>query len=118
MLNGKVISDGHHNNWCRTTDNQRLAGKVVDGTHYHGQNPYAANQSAAGQGMPAQNMTGQYNQPTSGQSRLNGQMTEEELRSRKMIKTIKAVVIIFLVLWAAPFILGLLTWIFVLIYGK
>ncbi len=107
ILNGKVISKGHHNNWCRTTDNQRLAGKVVDGTHYHSQNPYAANQSAAANQYAPNN-----------QGSLNGQMSESDLQSQKTLKKIKAIVIIFLVLWATPFVLAIIMWIFMAIFDR
>ncbi len=116
ILNGKVISKGHHNNWCRSTDNQRLAGKVVDGTHYHSQNPYAANQSAAGQYVSNQYTPNQY--APNNQGGLNGQMSEDELRGLKMVKKVKIAVIIFLVLWAAPFVFAIIMWIFMAIFGR
>lgn len=66
-LNGEVISKGHRNHWCRTTDDSHLAGKVVDGTHYHAQNPYktdsyAVGQTAAGTGISGPNTAGWYGQ--------------------------------------------------------
>lgn len=69
-LNGEVISKGHRNHWCQTTDDSRLAGKVVDGTHYHEQNPYQTGSYAAGQGMSKLNMEGQSNQNIEIQSDL------------------------------------------------
>lgn len=75
MLNGEVISTGHRNRWCRTTDDPHLAGKVVNGTHYHEQNPYktdsyAAGQPAAGAKMPEPNAAGQFGQNIEIQSDL------------------------------------------------
>lgn len=69
-LNGEVISTGHRNHWCQTTDDRHLAGKMVDGTHYHGQDSYATGQAAAGPKMSEPNMTGQFDQNIS----INGDL--------------------------------------------
>lgn len=56
-LNGEVISTGHRNHWCQTTDDKHLAGKMVDGTHYHGQDSYARDPYATGQAATGPKMT-------------------------------------------------------------
>lgn len=75
MLNGEVISTGHRNHWCRTTDDKHLAGKMVDGTHYHPQDshardPYETGQAADGSKMTDSNMAGLFGQDIS----INGDL--------------------------------------------
>lgn len=121
-LNGEVIRTGHRNHWCRTTDDKRLAGKMVDGTHYHPQEPYATgqnisfngymipqnpNQGNPNQGNPNQGNPNQENtytwSPKSGM-RMSG--AEDEFQRQRAYKTARGILIFFLVFgWGLPFLI-------------
>lgn len=124
-LNGEVISTGHRNHWCQTTDDQHLAGKVVDGTHYHPQETYATGQAAVDPKLSESNLAGQFGQNISingdlipynpngdidyqhsGWSGMQMQMpgSEGEFQRRKENKAAKWVLITILLLgWGLPF---------------
>lgn len=128
-LNGEVISTGHRNHWCRTTDDPHLAGKVVDGTHYHPQDSYVRTQT------PEPNMTEllenvslhpdmipyHLNQGTSNQeiaydtrSGMYMETPENDSQRRKMNKTVKWVLIIIIFLgWGLPFIFFFISMLFI-----
>ncbi len=111
-LNGEVISTGHRNHWCRTTDDKHLAGKVVDGTHYHGQDSYATGQNISingdlmpynpNQGIPNQEITYTWSPKSGMQMQLPG--AEGEAARRKEYKAARWVLLIFLMIgWGLPF---------------
>ncbi len=104
-LNGEVISTGHRNHWCQTTDDKHLAGKMVDGTHYHPQDisingdliPYNPNQ-----GIPDQEITYTWSPISGMQMHLPG--AEGEAGRRKEYKAARWVLLIFLMIgWGLPF---------------
>lgn len=106
-LNGEVISTGHRNHWCRTTDDKHLAGKMVDGTHYHPQDisidgdliPYNPNQ-----GIPNQEITYTWSPKSGMQMHLPG--AEGEAGRRKEYKAARWVLLIFLMIgWGLPFLI-------------
>lgn len=111
-LNGEVISTGHRNHWCRTTDDKHLAGKMVDGTHYHPQEPYATGQGVSFDGdviphdpnqeIPNQGITYTWS-PRSGMQ-MSG--AEDEIQRQKAYKTARGILIFFLVFgWGLPFLI-------------
>lgn len=133
-LNGEIISTGHRNHWCRATDDPHLAGKVVDGTHYHPQDLYVSTSSVEGQAgtqTPEPNMTELFenvslhpdmvpyhlNQGTPNQeiaydtwSGMHMETPENDSQQRKMNKTVKWVLIIIIFLgWGLPFIFFVIT---------
>lgn len=131
-LNGEVISTGHRNHWCRTTDNPHLEGKMVNGTHYHPQEPYASASYAADQTAPGPRMSdpdtaGRFDQNisiqgdlipfnpnqgipnqeiiynNSGMTGMQMQMPGDNAQRQKVNKTVKWVLIIFIVVtWGLP----------------
>ncbi|MDE6743220.1 MAG: hypothetical protein K2J95_05000 [Lachnospiraceae bacterium] len=117
-LNGEVISKGHRNHWCQTTDDKHLAGKMVDGTHYHSQEPYATGQGVSfngdliphnsNQGIPNQEITYTWS-PKSGMQ-MSG--SGDEIQRQKAYKTARWILIIFLLFgWGLPFLLFILSFI-------
>ncbi len=116
-LNGEVISTGHRNHWCRTTDDKHLAGKMVDGTHYHGQDSYAIGQDISingdlipynpNQGIPDQEITYTWSPKSGMQMHLPG--AEGEVQRRKENKGVLWILLMFLFLgWGLPFLFAIL----------
>lgn len=127
VLNGEVISTGHRNRWCRTTDDPHLEGKVVDGTHYHpqvsrSQDSHARDSYPAGQNIPIQEITFQSdfmpNTPNQGipdqdityqHSGITGMQMQtpgDDLQRQKTYKIARWVLLIFIAVgWGLPFLI-------------
>lgn len=143
-LNGEIISTGHRNHWCQTTNDPHLAGKVVDGTHYHPQDSYVntssvEGQAAAGAQTPDPNMKGllenvslhpdmipyHLNQGTPEQeiaydtwSGMHMEMPKNSPQRREMDKAVKWIIIFFVVgVFGLPFLIFVIVW-FGMLFGQ
>ncbi len=108
-LNGEVISTGHRNHWCRTTDDKHLAGKMVDGTHYHPQQNISINGDLMpynpNQGIPNQEIAYTWSPESGMKMQLPG--AEGEAGRRKEYKAARWVLLIFILLgWGLPLLIS------------